>query len=189
MRLPIEVSARHVHLSKKDLEILFGKNYQLKLAKKLSQPNQFAAEEAVVIKSSKNFIERIRIVGPIRLQTQVEITLSDCRHLGINAPVKVSGDLEDSAGKIILQGSRGEINLEKGAIVAQRHLHIEPELASNLKLKNGSLISIKTRGARSLVFNNVIVRSRENEDSLSFQLDTDEANAAGVKSGDFGELL
>lgn len=190
MKIPIEVSARHIHLSQQDLDILFGKNYQLQKEKDLLQPRQFAAKETVKIIGKKNSFDNVRIIGPVRSQTQLEITITDSYFLGINPPgVKISGDLADSTGGLEIVGKIEKIKLEKGIIVAKRHLHIEPDKAKKINIKDGDEISIEIIGIRSVIFNQVVVRSKADIDALSFQLDTDEANASGVKTGDFGEIV
>lgn len=188
MKIPIEVSARHLHLCQDDMDKLFGKNHELEIKKNISQPGQFAAAETLTIESSGKKIEDVRIVGPIRKHSQVEISLTDAYHLDVFPPIRLSGDIEGTPG-ITLVGPKGKINLQNGLIVAKRHLHISPQDAQKLHLKHKDSISIKTTGERSVVFNQVIVRSKEGEDELSFQLDTDEANAAGVKNGDVGEIV
>lgn len=188
MKIPIEISARHIHLSKEDKEILFGKNYQFKIKNKLSQPNQYAAKETVIVKSCKSQINNVRIVGPEREQTQLEISMSDAYALAIQAPVVVSGDLDKSIGGLEIAGPKAKLQLFKGIIIPQRHLHIEPKKAQEIGIKNGQLISIKNRGVRSATFHNIVVRCGDDH-KLSFQLDIDEANAAKIKSGDFGEII
>lgn len=189
MKIKIEISARHIHLSKNDSDVLFGEDHQFTKRNDLSQPNQFAANETVDIESSHSLIKNVRIVCPLRAQTQLEISKTDVRILGINVPVLVSGDLKKSAGNVKVIGPEGEINLESGVIIAQRHLHIETEIAKKNHLNNGDLISILVSGIRSVIFNNVAVRSRNNLDKLSFQVDTDEANAAGIDKSTVAEII
>lgn len=178
--IPVEVSARHMHLSKDDCMALFGKDV-LENFKDVSQPNQYASVETVDIKGPKRTIKNVRIIAPIREVTQVEIAITDAYTLGIESPsVKASGDLEGSSGGIEIIGPKGSIELKKGLIVAQRHLHIEPDMAEKFGISHGDKVSIAIDGPRSLIFKNVLVRSRDRKDKLSFQIDTDEANAAGV---------
>lgn len=188
-KVNIEISARHIHLSQDSLAILFGSNYQLHIYKNLSQPGQFSTSETIDIKSNFNLIKNVRIVGPLRSQTQVELSLTDCRFLKINAPILVSGDLDKSIGGITLIGPKGSIVLKTGVIVAQRHLHIEPKKAQDMNIKNGDSISVKIDGQRSLVFNNIAVRSREGIDKLALHIDTDEANAANLSNASEGEII
>lgn len=188
MKVPIEVSARHIHLSQEDCKTLFGKD-SLSSFKELSQPGQFAAIETVDVKGPKGVLENVRVVGPLRDKTQLEITYSDSYALGIERPqVKVSGDLEDTSGNVQIMSSSGSVQLESGIIVAQRHLHISPKEADSLNLVDGQSIKIKTEGLRGLIFENVIVRVSDNY-KLSFQIDTDEANASGIINGSEGEII
>jgi len=187
-KIRIEVSAHHAHLSQADLDSLFGFGYKLKPLKPLSQPGEFASQETITIKTKDGQINKLRIVGPPRDKTQIEITLSDARKLKIKPPIRVSGDLKGSAGATLV-GVKGQIKIKEGIIIHQRHLHCNLSQAKKLKLKNKQLVSIKTTGARSLTFHNVIVRVRDNFD-LSVHLDTDEGNASspdGVCS--LGELI
>ncbi len=183
-KVKIEVSARHIHLSKDDLDTLFGCNYELNVYKNLSQPGQFSAVETLNIRSQNGEIKNVRIVGPTRSQTQVELSITDCHLLKIKAPILVSGDLKKSGGGIKLIGPKSSLDLKSGVIVAQRHLHIEPQKAKQLKLKHGDTISIKINGIRSLIFNNIAVRSRLGIDRFALHLDTDEANAANILGGE-----
>ena len=185
MRIPIEVSARHVHLSKKDLEKLFGKNYKLKVLKKLSQPGQFASKETVTLINQNNKIENVRILGPTRKNSQVEISITDAIKLKIKPVIKLSGNLFNTP-KISVKTKKGTVKIN--AIVAKRHLHISEIQAKKLKLKNHQEIKIKTKGKRELIFEKIIVRVDKNFD-LAFQIDTDEANAAGIYKKCFGKIV
>ena len=186
-KIPIEVSARHMHLSKSDLEKLFGRGYELKKLKDLSQPGEFAAEESVDIEGPKGKIEKVRIIGPIRKNTQVEISKTDGYKIGTMPPVRVSGNIKDTPG-IKLIGPEGEVELAEGLIAAQRHIHMTSADADKFVVQNLQIVSVKVEGERGLVYNNVICRVRDNF-QLSFQIDTDEANAGGVKNLDIGELI
>lgn len=189
MIVPIEISARHIHLSKKDAAILFGKNYLFKIHKPISQPGQFAAEETVDIIYGDKRINKVRVLGPERKNTQLEISLSDCYKLNITVPIRASGDLVKLAQKATIVGPKGKITLDRGIIVSARHLHIEPELAKKYHLKDKQIVAIQIPGPRSLIFDNVIVRSRKDIDKLSFQIDVDEANAAAIDKSGKGKLL
>lgn len=189
MKIPIEISARHIHLSQKDAGILFGLDYQFTKLKDISQPEQYSTEEVIQITSVKDILDKVRIIMPFRQITQLELSKTDCIKLGIDAPVKMSGDLDNSVGGIKIIGPKGNITLNSGVIIAKRHLHIEPETAKELNIFDGQIISIKNQGERSITFHDVIVRSRRGQDKLSFMIDTDEANAAGVKNGDEGEVV
>jgi putative phosphotransacetylase len=185
-KIQVEVSARHCHLSQKDADILFGKNYQFKIMKMISQPGQFATVEDVTIKGPKGEF-KLRIVGPIRSDSQVELAATDCYRLGIKPVIRVSGDIKGTPAAV-LTGPDGKVTLKQGVIVAQRHLHISPSEAKALKVKSGQLVSMKIKGPRGLIFNNVIVRSGSGH-KKSFQIDTDEGNACGWVAGMKGELL
>ena len=185
-KIQVEVSARHCHLSPKDADILFGKNYKFKVMKKVSQPGQFATVEEVLIKGSKGEF-KLRIVGPLRRDTQVELAGTDCYRLGIKPVLRVSGDIKGTPGAVLI-GPKGKIMLKQGVIVAQRHLHVSPSEAKALKVKSGQLVSMRIKGPRSLIFNNVIVRSGLGH-KKSFQIDTDEGNACGWGAGLTAELI
>jgi putative phosphotransacetylase len=178
MKIPVEVSARHIHLSKKDLETLFGEGYQLNKIKQLSQPEEFVCEETVKIEFGSKAFERVRIVGPLRGETQVEVSLTDVVGSEVNPPIKLSGDLEDSF-PVILVGPNGSVELQKGLIIAKRHIHCATIEAEKLGLKNNEVVSVKIDGERGLVFDNVIVRVNDNY-KLSMHIDTDEGNSAGI---------
>ncbi|MFA4936753.1 MAG: phosphate propanoyltransferase [Patescibacteria group bacterium] len=185
--VPIEISARHVHLSDVDLENLFGKDYQLRVDRKISQPGQFAAKEKVSIKTNNGELS-VRVIGPTRDQTQVELAVTDCIKLGIKPEVRLSGDLVNTPG-CILVGPKSEAILTQGVMVAQRHLHINPEQAEQYNLKNDDVICIKVGSSRKVIFHQVIVRCHSGVDELSFMIDTDEANAAGLIGGEQGEII
>jgi putative phosphotransacetylase len=185
--IPVGVSNRHIHLSQKDVEVLFGPDYTLTVMKWLSQPGEFAAQETVTIVGPKNEIRNVRILGPARSQTQVEISRSDSFVLGVKAPLRMSGDLKGTPG-IKIVGPKGEITIDEGVIVAQRHIHMTPADASRFGVADREVVQVKTTGERSLVFGEVIVRVKESY-ALDFHIDTDEANAAGLKTGDTVELV
>ena len=176
VKIPIEVSARHCHLSRTDLDKLYGKGYALKLMKELSQKGQFAAQETVVLETKDGRIDNLRILGPVRPATQVELSMTDARKVKLNPPIRVSGGIKGSAGAILI-GPKGKVELKEGVIIAQRHIHANPGQAKKLGLKMGQLVSVKTSGPRSLTFHDVIIRVEDHFD-LSFQVDTDEGNAA-----------
>lgn len=185
--IPAEVSARHIHISEGDLQILFGPNYFLKKYKDLSQPDQFAAEETVRLIGPKRVLENVRVLGPCRSSTQVEISKTDAFYLGVQPVLRISGDIEGTPG-ILIVGPKGSVNISKGVIVAKRHLHIEDELGESWGLKNNSIISVRVSGSRSLIFNEILVR-RGKGHKLALHFDTDEGNAADLKTGDVVELL
>lgn len=178
IKIPVEVSARHIHLCQKDLQTLFGLGYELKKQKDLTQSSDFACEETVKIKSHTNILENVRMIGPVREQTQVEISLTDAKKMGVSPPIRLSGDLRDSCG-VILIGPKGEVELREGLIVAKRHIHCATDEAKNLGLKNGGIVSVKIEGERTVTFHNIKVRIKDNY-KLCLHLDTDEGNAAGI---------
>lgn len=186
-RIKLEVSARHIHLSPEHLAKLFGKNYTLRVQHKISQPGQFAAKEKVVICGPKGKLNT-RIIGPVRSQTQVELSMTDCFNLGLKPVLRLSANLKNTPGCLIL-GPKGQIRLLQGVIVAQRHLHLSLAEAKLWRLKHGSIVSLQIRGNRSITFHKVAVRSRQGIDKMSFMLDTDEANAVGAKGGELVELV
>jgi putative phosphotransacetylase len=185
-KIQVEVSARHCHLNQKDADILFGKNYKFKVMKMVSQPGQFATVEEVVIRGPKSEF-KLRIVGPLRKDTQIELAGTDCYRLGIKSILRVSGDIKGTPGAVLI-GPKGKITFKQGVIVAQRHLHVSPSEAKALKVKSGQLVSMKIIGSRGLIFNNVIVRSGLGH-KKSFQIDTDEGNACGWVPGMTSELI
>jgi putative phosphotransacetylase len=188
VKVKVEISARHLHLSQADLEKLFGARYVLKKLKNLSQEGEFAAEETVTLVGPKRKLENLRIVGPVRPATQVELAYTDAFFLGIDAPLRLSGDVAGSAGAKII-GPAGEVDLVEGIIIAKRHLHINQKEANELGLKSDALVKVKLTGERGLIFDNVVVRIKPTFHA-SVHVDTDEANACGCgKVCSFGELI
>lgn len=172
----VETSARHVHVTEKTLEILFGKGYQLTKKKDLSQPGQFACEERVQVIGPKNSFPAVSILGPTRPADQVELSASDARSIGVAAPVRESGDIAGS-GACKLVGPKGEVELKEGVIVAKRHIHMTPEDAENYGVKDKQVVSVKIESPeRSLVFGDVVVRVSP-KFKLAMHIDTDESNA------------
>lgn len=186
-KIPIEVSARHAHLTQENLEKLFGIGYKLNPIKELSQPGQFAAKETINVAGPKGELKRVRLIGPCRLFSQVEVSITEGRKLGDIPPVRVSGDIVGTPS-VIIKGPKGEVNLNKGLICAQRHIHISPKEAKEFGLKTKQKVSVEIFGSRPLIFKDVIVRVHKNF-SMSFQIDTDEGNAADVDLGDYGKLI
>lgn len=185
--VPAAGSNRHVHLSRADLEVLFGAGYVLKRLRSLSQPGQFACEEMVTLKGPKGSIGNIRVLGPERKETQVEIAVTDSFKLGIKPVVRMSGELENTPGGTLV-GPNGSVELKKGIIVAARHLHLSAGQATGLNLKNGDVVKLKSYGVRPLIFENVIVRAGDGHE-MEVHLDIDEANAAFIKNGDYLEIV
>jgi len=186
-KITVEVSARHIHLSQIDLDALFGIGHELKKIKQLSQPSDFACEETVDIQFGSKKIEKVRVVGPIRGQTQVEISLTDAVGSGLMPPVRLSGNLQGSSG-VILQGPAGQVELKEGLIIAQRHLHCATDEAKKIGLKTGDIISVKIEGERPVIFGKVIVRVRDGY-KLCLCIDTDEGNAAGINKIGQGTII
>ena len=180
----VETSARHLHVSQADLEVLFGKGAQLTPKKDLSQPGQFACEERVDVVGPKRTISGVSILGPVRPETQVELSLTDARSIGIVAPVRESGDITGS-GACKLVGPKGEVELTAGVIIAKRHIHMTPADAAEYNCTDKEIVSVKVESdGRSLVFDDVVVRVSPSY-ALAMHIDTDEANAAGgAKSGE-----
>ena len=188
MRIPIEISARHAHLTQTTIEKLFGAGYQLKPRTELSQPGQFAAQESVTLIGPRGRIEKVRLMGPSRAEDQVEISRSDEFVLGVDAPVRISGDLRNTPG-ITLEGPAGRFTIARGVICARRHIHMNPDDARRLGVKDHDSVQVRIDSdGRDLVFNDVSVRVSDKFE-LRLHLDTDEANAAGVSAGDTCELV
>jgi putative phosphotransacetylase len=185
--VPIEISARHVHLTREHVMTLFGEGAVLHAYKAISQPGQYAAEQMVDLVGPRGTLTKVRVVGPERPQTQIELALTDARHLGVDAPVRPSGEIAGS-GAITLVGPVGRLELQQGAISQQRHIHCDPDTATKYGLQNKQIVRVKTSGYRAVVFENVIVRVHP-KFAFRFHLDTDEGNAAGVQMGDVGEIL
>jgi len=190
-KIPIEISARHIHLSQKDLEALFGKGYQLKELRKLSQIGEFAAKEKIDIQNNlepnARKISNVRILGPIRKQTQVEISRTDAIFLKVKSMVRDSGNLKGTPG-IILIGPQGKIKIKEGVINAWRHIHCSPKESQKLGLKNKMLVSVKTMGIRSITFHKVMVQVKPNY-RLYMHIDTDEGNASSIVKKGIGYLI
>lgn len=186
MSVKIGVSARHVHVTKDDLNILFGEGYKLTKKVDLSQPGQYACNEQVILKGPKGIIERVRILGPERGETQVEISKTDSFVLGINPPVRNSGDLKGAA-KITIVGPCGEITKD-AAIIATRHVHATMEDAKKYGFEKKEFVKIMVKGEKGGILENVYVRISDNF-SYEVHLDTDDANAFLIKNGDEAELI
>jgi putative phosphotransacetylase len=180
--IPVGISNRHVHLSEQDMHVLFGDRNDLTCIRPITQTGQFVAKECVTLVGLKASIKDVRVLGPIRDKTQIEITMSDVYHLGIDAPIRDSGDTEGSPG-IMLIGPNGLVNVKSGLICAKRHIHMTPDDAQRFHVRDGQPVSVQTNGERSVVFGSVVIRVRRDY-VLEFHLDTDEANAAGLKNND-----
>jgi putative phosphotransacetylase len=187
LEVPIAVSNRHIHLSKEHVERLFGRNYQLNKLKDLSQPGQFACKETVTLIGPKGKLEKVRVLGPARGDTQIEISLNDGFTLGIAPPIRDSGDIE-ATPSVTIQGPRGQLKVDQGLICAARHIHMGPNDATRFQVTNGQRVQVKVTGQRGVIFDNVLIRVSPNY-KLEMHIDVDEANAAQIKNGQFGVLI
>lgn len=185
MEVKIGISNRHVHVTRELLNTLYGDNYELTIRNELSQKGQFASNETVTIKTDKGFIENVRILGPIRNYNQVEISKTDAYKLGLNPPVRESGDIKNSE-KITVIGPKGEAFIE-GCIIATRHIHISPDDAKRLGL-HGKKVSVKIEGEKGGILENVSIKEDESY-TFELHLDTDDANAHFVKQGDICKII
>lgn len=187
LEVTVGVSGRHVHLSQAHLETLFGKGYTLQAIKDLSQPGQFAAKECVTLVGPKGVIERVRVLGPVRKETQVEILQGDSFKLGVKAPLRQSGKLEGTPG-ITLVGPAGTVILDKGVMVAARHIHMHTSEAKAMGLYDGQIVSVSFEGPRGGVLNNVLIRAND-ASALDMHVDTEEANALGLTNGSVVQII
>lgn len=183
LMVEVEASGRHVHLSREDVDILFGKGYELTPTKDLSQPGQYACKERISVTGPKGTIKNIIILGPVRKETQIEVSLTDALTLGIKPPVRQSGDIADSPGAIL---TNGDISIEKqkGVIAAKRHMHLSTADARHFGVSDGDLIKIKVFGSRPLIFEDTVARVSDHF-STYVHIDYDEANACGFHKGTF----
>ena len=184
--IPVGVSARHVHVTREVLDVLYGKGYRLRPMKDISQPGQFAAHETVELVTPKNKL-KVRIIGPVRNYTQVELSLTDAIMLGLKPPIRESGDLKDSPGVTIV-GPQGSVTIEEGVIIAARHIHMTPADAERLGLTDKQIVKVLCPGPRGLIFDQVLVRVSETA-KYDFHIDTDEANAALLNTGDIVQIM
>ncbi len=186
-KIPVEVSARHCHLSKEDKEKIFGENYELTKLKQLTQPSDFACKETIDIKLGEKEIKNIRVVAPEREKSQVEISLTDAVGSGVVVPIKMSGDLAGSVGAVLI-GPVGQVEIKEGVIVAKRHIHCSFDEAKEAGLENGEKVLVEINGERPIVFKDIVVRAGENY-KLCLHLDTDEGNAGGINKSGEGIIL
>lgn len=185
-KIPVGISNRHIHLSQQDLDILFGENYQMNKLKDLKQPGQFAANETVCIAGPKGSLTNVRVLGPVRTDSQVEISKTDSFMLGIKSPIRESGDLKGSADICVI-GPKGSIILKEKVIIGKRHIHMTPEDAQIFNVTNGQKVYVAISGERKGILGEVVVRVNPNY-SLEFHVDTDEANGMGLSSKDTVEI-
>ena len=185
--VPIGVSARHIHLTQEHVEVLFGKGYQLTKKKEL-MGGQFASNETVTIVGIKlRAIENVRVLGPVRKQTQVEISATDAIKLGVKAPIRESGNVAGSA-PIAVVGPKGALYLKEGCIIAMRHIHMSPRDAMAAGVHDGDIVSVKADNERGTIFNHVKIRV-DDSFTLEMHIDTDEANACKIKTGDTVRII
>ena len=180
-QVSVGISVRHIHLCRGDVDRLFGRNYQLTPKKQLSQPGQYACEECLDVIGPKGELKKVRILGPERSATQIELAQTDCRNIGITAPVRSSGDTAGTPG-VILRGPLGEVTVPEGVIIADRHLHMSDEEAAAFGLKDGDHVSIRIDGQKPGVLGNVLVRAGSKH-KLDLHIDTDDGNAFLLKQG------
>lgn len=185
--IPIEASAKHVHLSQKDVEALFGKGHQLTFDRELSQPGQFLAKERVMLIGPKGVIERVAVLGPARDQTQVEISITDSRVLGLEAKLRESGQLEGTKG-IVISANGNVVKALNGLIAAKRHIHMTSKDAEKLNVKDKQIVSVKVYSDRPVILEDVVVRVNDNY-ALAMHIDFDEANACALTKGVKGEIV
>lgn len=182
--IPAGVSVKHCHLTREHFKILFGASAEPKRVKDIKQPGFYAAEEMIDVQGPKGVLKKIRLVAPYRDHTQIEIAVSDAMAIGLKPPVRESGAVKGSAGAILI-GPAGKVEIKEGVIIAQRHLHFSPSEAKSLGIDSGEVVRVRAGAGlgRSTVFEDVVVRVSDKY-SLEFHVDTDEANAAGIKTGD-----
>ncbi|MGL5677894.1 MAG: ethanolamine utilization phosphate acetyltransferase EutD [Cellulosilyticaceae bacterium] len=185
--IEVEASGRHVHLTKSDIEALFGPGYELTPVKDLSQPGQYACKERVSVTGPKGTLNNVIVLGPARKESQVEVSLTDAMVLGIPSPIRQSGDVKGTPGVTISNGER-KVQLSQGLIVAKRHIHITPEDAAQFNVMDGEIVKVKVFGSRPLIFDDMVVRV--NKDFRTYiHIDYDEANACGYTKGTLGMIL
>jgi len=188
MEIIVNVSNRHMHLTRAHLDLLFGKGYKLTVKKVLMEPSQFAANETLTVIGRKGEISNVRVIGPEREYTQLEISATDAVKLGIDAPVRLSGDISGSAA-FSIKSENAVLELKEGCIIAKRHAHFPASAAQKADIKHGQELSVKIGGTRGLVFNNVIARIDKKNSVIECHVDFDEANAALIKNGTKAEII
>ncbi len=186
-KVSIGLSNRHLHVTQEHLDKLFGEGHKLTEFKILTQPGQYACEEKVDIVGPKGTLKGVRILGPVRSATQIEISVSDSYRLGLKVPVRDSGDIEGTPGAKVV-GPKGEVDRDKGVIVAARHIHMHPDDAKTFGVEDFQRVKVRAEGARGLVFENVLIRVAPNF-ALDMHIDVEEGNAAGLGNGDMVEVI
>ena len=185
--VPIGVSNRHIHLDRKDMDILFGQDSELTFKKELGQPGQYACEETVTLHGPKGELSRVRVLGPLRSESQVEVSVTDGFALGVRPPIRESGRLEGTPGVTIV-GPKGTIEKDTGTIAALRHIHLTPEDARRIGVRDKQMVKVEIGGLRGGIFHNVLIRVSE-QFAPEMHIDVDEANAFGVKNGDRAYII
>lgn len=186
-QVPVGVSMRHIHLSRREVDALFGRTYQLTPLRPLSQPGQFACQECLDVIGPKGVLHKVRILGPERSAAQVELAQTDCRAIGVQAPVRPSGNVEGTPG-VLLQGPRGVLSLPQGVIIADRHLHMSTAQAAAFGLSDGDTVRVQIGGGKPGILDGVLVRAGDKYE-LDLHLDTDDANAFQLKQGQLVTVL
>jgi putative phosphotransacetylase len=185
--IPVSFSNRHIHISKEHLEILFGKGHELTKMKDLSQPGQFACDEKVDIVGPKATLKGVRILGPVRPETQLEISIFDARTMGVEAMVRPSGKIQGTPGCTLI-GPAGKVEIKEGVIVAARHIHLHTSDGEKFGLKDREIVKLRVGDERSVTFENVMVRVHP-DFALYMHIDIEEGNAAGIQNGTMGEII
>lgn len=186
-QVPVGISMRHIHLSRREVDALFGRTYQLTPLRPLSQPGQFACQECLDVIGPKGVLHKVRVLGPERSAAQVELAQTDCRAIGINAPVRSSGSTDGTPG-VLLQGPKGVLSLPQGVIIADRHLHMNPAQAAAFGLADGDIVRVRVDGGKPGILDGVLVRAGERYE-LDLHLDTDDANAFQLRQGQLVTVL
>ena len=186
-QVPVGISMRHIHLSRREVDALFGRTYQLTPLRPLSQPGQFACQECLDVIGPKGVLHKVRVLGPERSAAQVELAQTDCRAIGVNAPVRSSGSTDGTAG-VLLQGPKGVLSLPQGVIIADRHLHMNPAQAAAFGLADGDIVRVRVDGGKPGILDGVLVRAGERYE-LDLHLDTDDANAFQLRQGQLVTVL
>lgn len=187
LKITVEASGRHVHLSRESIDILFGKGYKLTKATKLSQPGQFGCNERVSITGPKGTIVNVIVLGPERSQTQVEISKTDALILGVKPPIRESGDLDGSAG-VTITTDKASLTIKEGLIIVKRHIHLTPDDANLFKVYDKEIVKVKVSGERPLIFDDVVIRVGK-QYSTAMHIDYDEANACGYIKGTTAKII
>jgi putative phosphotransacetylase len=186
-KVKLGISARHIHMSQGDLEKLFGAGAVLHPVKELGQPGQYACEERIDLFTPQGALHGLRILGPVRNQTQIELAPADARKIGLNPPVRDSGDLAGTPG-VMIAGPKGQVAISEGVIIASRHIHLDTATAAKLRIKDKALVKVRIQGSRCVVFEDVLIRVRD-DFMPEMHIDTDEGNACLAENGEMAEVI